>query len=284
MIKKLLTINKKGITITSLTIYVIVATIIVGILVFLNANFFSNINDLTDKANIVSECLDFKSAFIRDLKSENDMKVTDYNNNLIRLSNNVKYEIRVLDKNAEDKKYAIYRNDVQIAKSIVSHTVIDGQKVKEGPFFEYDVTNNTVKVGIKFFDGKNSYIESGTYIVGKQVKVSWENSVDNLYNPPTSGEGIPENPTVPESDRIYAALYSDGTLMIGNTNLVDSSKTLLSNYGEISNSISDGNPTWLKDKSTIKVVNFTENVKIANLENLFNGCSNMTIMLVILKL
>ena len=39
----------KGITITSLTIYVIVATIIVGILVFLNANFFSNINDLTEK-------------------------------------------------------------------------------------------------------------------------------------------------------------------------------------------------------------------------------------------
>ena len=78
-------LNNKGITITSLTIYVIVATVIVLILVFLNANFFSNINDLTAKANIVSEGLDFKSALIRDLKSENDLKVTDYNNNMIRM-------------------------------------------------------------------------------------------------------------------------------------------------------------------------------------------------------
>ena len=30
--------------------------------------------ELTDKANIVSESLDFKSAFIRDLKSENNIK------------------------------------------------------------------------------------------------------------------------------------------------------------------------------------------------------------------
>ena len=178
MKKNLLKFNKKGVTITSLTIYVIVETVIVGILVFLNANFFSNINDLTNKANVVSESLNFKSAFIRDLKSENDMKVTDFNNNIIRLSNNVKYEIRVLDKEAEDKKFAIYRNDVQIAKSVVSHTAIGGYGVKEGPFFEYDIDTNTVKLGIKFSDGENTYIENGTYVVGKAVKAFKQNSTE----------------------------------------------------------------------------------------------------------
>ena len=100
--------KKRGITITSLTIYVIVATIVVLILVFLNANFFSNINDLTNKANIVSECLNFQSALIRDIKAENDVKVTDYNHNMIKLSNNVRYEIRVLNITSIHARVKVY--------------------------------------------------------------------------------------------------------------------------------------------------------------------------------
>jgi len=277
MQNKIFNLNKKGITITSLTIYVIVATVIVGILVFLNANFFSNINELTDKASIVGESLDFKSAFIRDLKSENEMKVTDYSDNMIRLSNNVKYEIRVLDKDAEQKKYAIYRNDVQIAKNIVNHSVVEGQKVKEGPFFEYDSIRNTVKVGLKFYDGKNSYIEDGTYVVGKEVKISWENSMENNYSPFISGDKVTEEEIdVPENERIYASLYSDGTLLVGNTTVEDTTKSLITNFGEISTSIAKGEAMWLQNKNNIKVVDFRQPVIIPSLENIFSGCANLT--------
>lgn len=276
MINKIFGSNKKGITITSLTIYVVVATIIVGILVFLNANFFSNINELTDRANVVAESMDFKSAFIKDLKSENGIKVTDYNNNMIRLSNNVKYELRVLDKEAENKKFAIYRNDVQIAKNIVSHTTIEGQDVKEGPFFEYDVATNTVKVGIKFADEKNSYVESGTYVVGKDVRISWENSADNIFRPEDSGDKEDEDTDVPEEERIYAFLYGDFTLQLSNTNSIDTNKALLKNYGEVSRNIKNGNPLWNDNRGNIKVVNVSEPIMLQSLENIFAGCTNLT--------
>lgn len=281
MIKKLFTINKKGITITSLTIYVIVATIIVGILVFLNANFFSNINDLTNKANIVSECLNFKSAFLRDIKSENNVKVTEFNNNMIRLSNDIKYEIRALDTGIGEKKYAIYRNDVQIAKSIVAHTTIDGQQVKEGPYFEYDVNTNTVRVGIKFTDGKNTYVENESYIVGKGMQVAWSNDSHNTYVPIPSGditEPSGDNPPVievPEEERVYAVLYDDGTLEIANSSAVNSGKEILKNYGEISTSIKEGNPLWLANNTKIVTANFKEAIKLTTLKNLFAGCTNL---------
>ena len=275
--------NKKGITMTSLTIYVIVATIIVFILVFLNANFFSNINDLTDKANIVSECLNFKSALIRDIKAENDVKVTDYNQNMVRLSNDVKYEIRVLDKNVPDdeKKYAIYRNDVQIARSVVPHTQNDGQSVKEGPYFEYDVNTNTLKVGMKFSDGVNSYIEDGSYIIGKEIQITWTNS-NNFYVPsdddveePGSGEDNPPSVEVPAEEKVYVVLYTDGTLSISNSGEKDATKEVLADYGEISLSIASGNPLWLANNEDIISVDFAEQIKLPSMENLFLGCTNL---------
>ncbi len=284
--------NNKGITITSLTIYVIVATAIVLILVFLNANFFSNVNELTAKANIVSEGLDFKSALIRDLKSENDLKVTDYNNNMIKLSNNVKYEIRVLDKTASEKKFAIYRNDVQIAKNIVSHTLVDGQKVKEGPFFEYDVTSNTVRMSIKFYDGTNTYIENGTYLVGKTGAPEWSLAIDSNFVPVsgdntgmpdggegegTSGESTPDISEIPENERIYAVLYSDGLLRVGNTENVDNTKTVTKNFKEISTSINKAKPDWLAYKTSIKIIDFQgpNKIELKTAENLFSGCTNL---------
>ncbi|MBO5142668.1 MAG: BspA family leucine-rich repeat surface protein [Clostridia bacterium] len=309
--------SNKGITITSLTIYVIVATVIVGILVFLNANFFSNINELTDKANIVSESLDFKSAFIRDLKSENNIKVTDYNNNMIRLSNNVKYEIRAFDVKENQKKFAIYRNDVQVAKNIVSHTIVDGQKVKEGPYFEYDVDTNSIKIGIKFSDGTNTYMESGTYLVGKSANPSWS-SIVNIPNPPfipdipsgdvggsdetsgdvgggggTSGDvggnepdepdnpDVPEEPVIkPESEPVYAVLYSDGTLQIGKTEFTpDSGKEVLKNYGETTLGDINTDSEYLENREALENIYIQsstgEKIQVSDMSNLFAGCTNL---------
>lgn len=274
-----LRINQKGITVTSLTIYVIVATIVVTILVFLNANFFSNINDLTEKSSIISENLNFKSAFLRDIKSENDIKVIDYNDNMIRLSNNVKYEIRILDKDEKidaNKKYAVYRNDTQVAKSIVQHTeIINEKEIKRGPYFEYDVNKNTVKVGIKFSDGKNVFLEDGTYIVGKEVNISWENSKPNLYIPPTSGDAPEVDPDIPEEDRIYAYLDKYGTLKIGSTYDADDAREAMIDYREVSETIVNGNPMWSNNSENIINVEFLEPVNLSSLENLFANCSNL---------
>lgn len=285
MIKRLSNLNKKGITITTLTIYVIVATVIVGVLAFLNANFFSNIDDLTEKANIVSECMDFKSAFLRDIKSENDIKVTDYNNNMIRLSNNVKYEIRAMENSGTEKKFAIYRNDAQIAKQIISHTTVDGETVKEGPYFEYNVDNNTITMAIKFSNGNNTYIEKGTYVVGgMNLAESSNNSMVYIpgdINMTPSVPPVEENVPIPEGEEAYAVLYRDGTLEIGNTKIeLDATKVVAKNYDDLSFSLSNSNTEWTAIKDKVEIINIYNNansdrVVVSTLKSLFEGCTKL---------
>lgn len=277
MISKIFTSNKKGVTMASLTIYIIVATIVVGILAFLNANFFANISDLTKKSNIVGDYLDFKSSFIKDIKSENNLTIVDFNDNMIRLSNNIQYEFRIIESdNQEGDKYAIYRNDVQIAKNIVPHTETNGLEVKEGPYFEYDSGTNTVKVRIKFYDGENEQFENGTYVVGKEIAYSWENTPNNSEVVEPKPQEPPDESTIPQDERVYAVLFSDGLLKIGNNGKPqDNTRSVIEDFGEISTSISNGNPKWLERKSEIRRVEVVDNLQLKSLKNLFSGCLNL---------
>ena len=91
--------SNKGISLISLSVYVIVAAVIVGTLTFMNVNFFSKISGLTEKTEIINEHLKFVSIFLKDLK--NSDKVTEYSTNKIKLLDNVTYEIKVIA--AEDE-------------------------------------------------------------------------------------------------------------------------------------------------------------------------------------
>ena len=152
--------SNKGISLISLSVYVIVAAIVVGILTFMNANFFSKISDLTEKTEIVNEHLKFVSAFLKDVK--NSEKVTEYTTNKIKLLDNVTYEIKVIEaENEAENKYAIYRDDVKICEGITNSA--NGAS----PAFDYDYLDNTVTVSLTFKDGDYEWIENGTYKVGR---------------------------------------------------------------------------------------------------------------------
>lgn len=150
----------KGISLVSLSIYVIVAAIVVGILVFMNANFFSKISDLTGKTEIINEHLKFISVFLKD--SKNSEKVSEYSTTKIKFSNNVIYEIRVIEKENElENEYAIYRDSVKVCEGITKNA--DGGT----PAFDYDYLNNTVTFSITFSKADYEWIENGTYKVGR---------------------------------------------------------------------------------------------------------------------
>ena len=127
-------LKNKGVTITSLTIYVVVATIIVGILTFLNIKFMSNITELSSEANITNESLDFKASFLRDIKG--DVTLQEYSSNKLKLSNDVIYEIRKLDDpNGNEEKYAIFRNDVKIVSHVEKNTINSTNYITNDNFF-----------------------------------------------------------------------------------------------------------------------------------------------------
>ncbi len=160
--------DNKGVTITSLTIYVVVATIVIGILTFLNIQFFSNISELIDESNVSSRDLDFKSSFIKDLKGNVD--VTEFSNNKLSLSNGITYEVRKLDsKNSDKDKYAIYRNDVKLTAGDIELASNSNVPAK---FFSYNIEKNVVSTSWEYVNGKTRGSENGIYTVGNIGKGS----------------------------------------------------------------------------------------------------------------
>lgn len=152
--------TNKGISLVSLSIYVIVAAVVVGILTFMNANFFSKISDLTDKTEIINEHMKFVSVFLKDAKSSN--KVTEYSSTKIKFSDNITYEIKVVEgKNDSENKYAIYRDAVKICEGITKS--VDNAE----PAFDYDYLDNTVTMSLTFRNGDYQWIENGTYKIGR---------------------------------------------------------------------------------------------------------------------
>ena len=220
-------LRNKGVTITSLTIYVIVATIIIGVLLFLNVQFFSNMGELTKEANIDGNKIEFKSAFISDLKGS--ANVLEYSNNRIKLGNNVVWEVRALsDAKTDREAYAIFRNDVKIADYIIKNPVVAANQSYK--FFDYDAIGNFVKTDWVYSDGNKFDYEYSSYLVGTTTKYIFvEDAVDPsvlptmmpLTTPPPStttsptptptpsGTPAPTIPPVPLSSSVSIdAVYS----------------------------------------------------------------------------
>lgn len=155
--------NNKGISLISLSIYVIVAAVVVGILAFMNVNFFSKISGLTGKTEIVNEHMKFLSAFLQDAKSCE--KISEYTAWSVKFPNGSNYEIKKIEGEGPGaNKYAIYRNNVKISEGIV-----DSWYGGTPPAFDYDYGQNVITISLTYADEEreNEWIENATYKVGR---------------------------------------------------------------------------------------------------------------------
>lgn len=129
--------NNKGVTLMSLTIYVIALTVILVILTFISANYTSQIAAVNAQGKISNEYLKLYSFLIPDLKSANS--VIEYSDDFLRLDNDIKYTIKYINNRATEKmQYEIYRNDILVAENI-----LDAK-------FSYDEVQNILDVNIKY--------------------------------------------------------------------------------------------------------------------------------------
>lgn len=152
--------NNKGISLISLSIYVLVATIVVGILTFMNANFFSKVSEASSRTELMNEYAKFISVFLKDLKSSE--KVIEYTSTKIKFSDNVSYEIKAMkNEDGTIKEYAIFRDSVKVCKGIHES---DAGVV---PAFDYDYLENTVAVTLAFNNDNYEWLENGVYQVGR---------------------------------------------------------------------------------------------------------------------
>ncbi len=102
--------SENGITLTSLVIYIVVATIVIGTMAIVSSFFFSNMNLIKDQDQYAVEFNKFNMFFVNDVKNN---KTAQIQANQIIFEDGTTYQY-----SAENK--SIYRNNVEVAKQVES--------------------------------------------------------------------------------------------------------------------------------------------------------------------
>ena len=107
--------SEKGITLMTLTVYIIVMLIIVGIVATISTFFYDNLDVVKDSAKYSSEFDKFNSSLISDVKSNKHVNV-DPNNKIIIFEDGTTYKYNNSDE-------GIYRGQSKIASHVKYFTV-----------------------------------------------------------------------------------------------------------------------------------------------------------------
>ncbi len=116
--------SQKGITLISLTIYIIVMVIVVTVVALISNYMFKNMNSVSEAIDPLTEYIRFNS-FFTDEVNTTGIKILDCQDDYILFDNNVQYTF-------VEANEAIYLNKAKIAKNVTnckfSITENDGKK------------------------------------------------------------------------------------------------------------------------------------------------------------
>lgn len=131
--------SEKGVTLISVTIYVIVMAMVVGIMAVISTFFYSNVNDINEVIDPITEFTKLNSYLSEEVNHSN-IKILECKDNYIVFDNGVQYTFV-----AENK--GIYRNQVKIAQGVTacsfSETIKNGKNVVEVKVKMGDKERNT---------------------------------------------------------------------------------------------------------------------------------------------
>lgn len=171
--------NQKGITLVSLTIYIIVVIIVVAILATVRDNFQSGVKEMSEGASIESEFNKFNLYFLEDIKKLGNTP-TIVNENEIKFlltGNTYKFD----KKNVSDDSARIVKmNEITLLSDIKSCKF--EQKEQEG--------KTIITVTIKFINykdlSKNQTITKEYIIPEEQAENNYEYEGDYIYTQNTT--------------------------------------------------------------------------------------------------
>ena len=131
--------SQKGITLISLTVYVLVMSIIVGVMATITTFFYKNTKDVLIDIDPITEYTAFSSYFSEEVNHLN-IKILECNSNYVAFSNGVQYTYIPENK-------GIYRNKVKICSNIDTCTFFEniknGKEIIEVNFKVGNQTRNT---------------------------------------------------------------------------------------------------------------------------------------------
>lgn len=137
--------NESGITLVSLTIYVIAFAIVIGIISVLTSFFYSNVVNLSDTGENSAEFSNFNMYFLEDIKQEgNKIEKVDEDGQYISFSNGNTYTFQ--DNHIYKNKIRICNNitDFKVEKKIDNKEIIVVVFIKIGDNMEFSKTTEYV--------------------------------------------------------------------------------------------------------------------------------------------
>jgi hypothetical protein len=106
--------SEKGVTLTALVIYILIATTLISTMAMFSSFFFSNMNIIKDQEKYSPEFNKFSMFFIGDVKNNKTAEVT---------TNQVTFEDGTVYQYKENEK-AVYRNDTKITEKVDSFSFV----------------------------------------------------------------------------------------------------------------------------------------------------------------
>lgn len=140
--------TEKGITLTSVVVYVLIATALISSTALLSSFFFSNMSLIKEQNQYAPEFNKFSMFFIEDVKNNKSAEVTTTK---VTFADGTVYEYKSNEK-------AVYRNDTKITEKLDSFTFSSS---------EYVVSNTTKQIiNVKMMiDGVPNSINGIEYVL-----------------------------------------------------------------------------------------------------------------------
>ena len=140
--------SEKGITLTSVVVYVLIATALISSTALLSSFFFSNMSLIKEQNQYAPEFNKFSMFFIEDVKNNKSAEVTTTK---VTFADGTVYEYKSNEK-------AVYRNDTKITEKLDSFTFSSS---------EYVVSNTTKQIiNVKMMiDGVPNSINGIEYVL-----------------------------------------------------------------------------------------------------------------------
>lgn len=139
--------SEQGVTLTSLVIYIAVATVLISTMAVMSSHFLANIQLVKNQSDYVVEYNKFNMFFIQDVKAN---KAASIIGTTIVFEDGTKYEY---------KDESIYRNDKKIAKNIRTASF------EPATYTVNNVTKNLIKVNLNIGVEKKSYQKQIEYVL-----------------------------------------------------------------------------------------------------------------------
>ena len=131
--------SEKGVTLTSLVIYISVFLIIISIIDIISSSFKKNVVNIIDPPKYVAEFNSFSMFFVLDVKQNSDVK--SVNPTSLEFEDGTVYTI---------ENGNIYRNNFKIAKDVKNFTFTSSD------YTENDFTKKIINVKAEFGNDKES--------------------------------------------------------------------------------------------------------------------------------